>query len=115
MYEVLLKMHLNKANKLDEFFSLVFRSIKADDNKDRVVAFVRRLIQMACINEASFTAACLLIISELAKVKKELSDELYDGKSFAYDNDDDDEERFVDADKIMEQPIKPLEKVVKAV
>jgi hypothetical protein len=28
MYEVLHKTHLNKATKLDEFFSLVFKSMK---------------------------------------------------------------------------------------
>jgi hypothetical protein len=65
-------MHLNKAAKMDEFFALVFKSIKADKNNLRVLSFVRRIIQMASLNEASFTAACLLIISELIKVKDDL-------------------------------------------
>ena len=30
LYEILLKVHLNKASKLDEYFALLFKSIKAD-------------------------------------------------------------------------------------
>ena len=57
---------------MDEFFSLLFKSIKCDKNSKRVLAFVRRIIQMSTFNEASFTAACLLIISELIKVNDDL-------------------------------------------
>jgi ribosome biogenesis protein MAK21 len=77
LYEVLLRVHLNKASKLDEFFSLVFKSVKADHNPERVLAFVRRIIQMSTLNEASYTAASLLIVSELIRCKDDLRFQLY--------------------------------------
>jgi hypothetical protein len=70
-------MHLTKAAKLDEFFSLIFKSIKADKNIPRILAFFRRMLHMCYINEAGFTAATLLIISELIKVKDDLKFNLY--------------------------------------
>lgn len=72
LYEVLLRVHLNKPAKLDEFFALVFKSVKADPNSHRVLAFVRRIIQMSTLNEASYTAASLLIVSELIRCKTDL-------------------------------------------
>jgi ribosome biogenesis protein MAK21 len=44
LYELLLRVHLTKAAKLDEFFSLVFKSVKSDKNPQRVLAFVRRIL-----------------------------------------------------------------------
>lgn len=77
LYELLLRVHLTKAAKLDEFFSLVFKSVKSDKNPQRVLAFVRRILQMSTLNEASYTAACLLIVSELIRAKPELRFQLY--------------------------------------
>jgi CBF/Mak21 family len=71
LYEVLLRVHLNKPAKLDEFFALVFKSVK------RVLAFVRRIIQMSTLNEAAYTAASLLIVSELIRAKDDLKFQLY--------------------------------------
>ena len=119
LYEVLLRVHLNKPSKLDEYFSLLFKSIKADPNPARVLAFVRRVIQMSTINEASFTAACLLIISELIRCKDDLRFQMYSldqisnrkgavgpsgKKSQAKHADSDsEEERFIDVDKLEEE------------
>eukprot|EP00347_Sterkiella_histriomuscorum_P015659 403356183 len=112
LYEILLKVHLTKANKLDEFFSLIFKSIKADTNIPRVLAFFRRMLHMCFINETGYTAATLLIISELIKLKDDIKFNLY---SFDFSrstkpshktvnvNDSDDEERFYDIDKLQEQ------------
>jgi ribosome biogenesis protein MAK21 len=44
LYEQLLRVHLNKPGKLDEFFALIFKSVKSDGNSVRVLAFVRRII-----------------------------------------------------------------------
>lgn len=103
-------MHLNKASKLDEYFALLFKSIKADPEPQRVLAFVRRLVQMATINEPSYTAATLLIISELIRCKNDLRFQLYSldqiskqqrqSGSKGADQDDDDEEHFIDVDKV---------------
>ena len=71
---------------------------------------------MSSINEASFTAACLLIISELIRCKDDLRFQMYSLEQLTSvkkqiqnegqndeDDDDDEEERFVDADKIQEK------------
>ena len=44
LYEMLLKVHLTKNAKLDEYFGLVFRAIKADNNVNRVAAFLKRML-----------------------------------------------------------------------
>ena len=44
LYEVLLKVHLSKGAKLDEYFGLVFRAIKADLNIKRVTAYLKRML-----------------------------------------------------------------------
>ena len=44
LYEVLLKVHLAKLAKLDEYFGLVFRAVKADSNVKRVAAFLKRML-----------------------------------------------------------------------
>jgi len=104
LYEQLLRVHLSKPAKLDEFFALVFKSVKSDSNSVRVLAFVRRIIQMAMLNEASYTAASLLIVSELIREKTDLRFQLYSfdtiTKSKKTRNDSDsEEEHFVDVDK----------------
>lgn len=99
---------------MDEFFALVFKSIKADPDNGRVMAFIRRIIQMSTLNEAAFSAACLLIISELIKVKDDLKFQLFSFDQIAninstrtkgkHDEDEDsEEEHFVDADKVKSQ------------
>ena len=91
---------------MDEFFALMFKSVKADKCPERVLAFVRRIIQMATINDARFTAACLLILSELVRVKSDLRFQLYSLEQISgganKGGSDDDEEHFVDADKVAE-------------
>jgi len=77
LYEVLLKVHLAKLTKLDEYFGLVFRAVKADPNVKRVVAFLKRMLQMTFINESNFTAATLLVISELLKSRKDVALEIF--------------------------------------
>ena len=72
MYEVLLRTHLNKAAKLDEFFGLVFKTIKQDRNVNRAIAFIKRLIQMCYINEVGYIAATFLVISEILKLRSDI-------------------------------------------
>ncbi len=69
---------------------------------------------MATINEPSYTAACLLIISELIRCKEDLRFQLYSLEQISSQqkqrkiqskDDDDEEEHFYDADKIESQPV----------
>jgi ribosome biogenesis protein MAK21 len=78
LYELLLRVHLtHKPASLDEFFALVFKSVKADKNPERSLAFVRRILQMATLNDSAYTAASLLIVSELIREKADLRFQLY--------------------------------------
>lgn len=44
LYETLHKVHLTKNAKLDDFFGLAFRAIRADTNVKRVAAFLKRML-----------------------------------------------------------------------
>ena len=44
LYEVVLRVHLAKLAKMDEYFGLIFRCIKADPNVKRVAAFLKRML-----------------------------------------------------------------------
>ena len=55
-----------KLAKLDEYFGLMFRAVRADTNVKRVAAFFKRMLQMCFVNESNFAAATLLVISELS-------------------------------------------------
>ena len=117
LYELLLKVHMGKATSLDEYFGLVFKAMKADENVPRVIAFIKRLLQMSYLNESNFTAASLLILSELFKHRRDLKLALYSldfnspqvkdkttgVKLDQAGSDDDEEERFVDVDKLADQ------------
>ena len=72
MYECLLRMNLTKPAKLDEFFQLLFKSMKTDDNAERVCAFIRRLLQLSSLTDTNVAAGCLLIVSELLYLRKEV-------------------------------------------
>lgn len=69
---------------------------------------------MCYINEASYTAACILIISEILKSRDDIKYALFKQRKFeskseskqAIKNaidDDEDEERFIDIDRLDEQ------------
>lgn len=77
LYEVILRVHLAKLAKMDEYFGLIFRCIKADPNVKRIAAFLKRMLQMCFVNESNFTAATLLVISELLKVRKDAALEIF--------------------------------------
>mmetsp|Transcript_13083 Transcript_13083/g.22073 ORF Transcript_13083/g.22073 Transcript_13083/m.22073 type:complete len:97 (+) Transcript_13083:1451-1741(+) len=96
--------------------------MKADECVPRVVAFIKRLLQSAMINEANFSAACLLIVSEILNVRKDVKIQIFSfsanksakakamvevaepkSSRFKIDmagSEDEDEEVFVDVDKL---------------
>ena len=50
--------------------NLIYRSIKADKCKSRVLAFLKRLLQLAAISDAPRACAFLLLIARLARNQK---------------------------------------------
>ena len=104
---------MQKTARMDEYFGLVFRAMKSDSSVPRVVAFIRRLLQMCLVNEANFTAASLLVLSEILAARADVRFELFQSKaqdksqapvisSEAVKDSDDDEEQFLDVDRVQE-------------
>ena len=121
LYELLLKVHCMKAGKMDDYFALLFKAMKSDKEVPRVLAFIRRLLQMAYMNEAHFTAATLLVINEVLRVRSEVRFALFQfsaTKSSDLDqkkatlvmaagiSDDSEEEVFQDVDRVEEEQVK---------
>jgi len=73
----MLKVHLTKSTKMDDYFGLIFQAVKADKDSSRIVSFIRRLLQMTFINESSFAAASLLVINEIFKIKKDVKYQIF--------------------------------------
>jgi ribosome biogenesis protein MAK21 len=104
---------MSKATGLDDYFGLVFRAVKGDECVPRAIAFIKRLLQMSYLNECNFTAASLLVISEILKSRQDIRISLFTfdfgatavttAKVDAVASEDDDEERFVDVDKVIKQ------------
>lgn len=115
---------MSKVSNLDEFFGLLFKAIVADKSIPRCLAFIKRLLQLCYVNEANFAAATLLITSEIFRVRDDIRIHLYGVKQSDVSSSkvgqsknsasnkaqvkldqaesDEDEEVFVDVDKIQE-------------
>ena len=56
----------------EEYFTLVFKAMRADPSVDRIIAFVKRLLQMCLYNETNFTCATLLVINEVLRSRQDV-------------------------------------------
>jgi hypothetical protein len=106
LYELLLKVHMSKATSLDDYFGLVFKAVKSDESVPRAIAFMKRLLQMCYLNESNFTAASLLVISELLKLRQDIRSTIFTfnlgpvtKSKIDAEGSDSEEERFIDVDK----------------
>ncbi len=89
--------------------------MRADQSIARVIAFVRRLLQMTFANEANFTCATLLVINELFRSRSDVRYAIFQhSKSTTatqLTRGDSDEEVFQDIDRI-EDEVKQAENAV---
>ncbi|KAK5903106.1 hypothetical protein CgunFtcFv8_006915 [Champsocephalus gunnari] len=105
LYRKLLDPGLSSSSRHSMFLNLLYKSLKADIVVRRVKAFVKRLLQVSAEQSASFTCGALFLVSEVMKSKPALKILLLedgDGDEEAFKDlaeEDDEEERFVDADK----------------
>ena len=79
----------------------------------RVLAFTKRLLQIAFHNDANFAAGSLLVVSEVIVARPDLKIHVYgvdalisQGHTSKQGDDDSDEEVFQDVDKIKENATK---------
>ncbi|XP_062323286.1 CCAAT/enhancer-binding protein zeta isoform X1 [Osmerus eperlanus] len=117
LYRKLLDTGLSLCSKQSMFLNLIYKSLKADIVLRRVKAFVKRLLQVSCEQNPTFACGALFLVSEVIKAKpglKLLLQEDGDGdeeifKDLPGEDEDDEEERFVDADKVEEGTIEKAE------
>ena len=77
LYDLIMRVHLLKVAKMDDYFALMFKAMKSEKDVPRVVAFIRRLLQMSFVNESNFVAATLLVISEIFRVRSDVRLEVF--------------------------------------
>ncbi|NXK01946.1 CEBPZ protein, partial [Herpetotheres cachinnans] len=106
LYKKLLDPALATCSKPSMFLNLVYKSLKADVVLRRVKAFVKRLLQVTCGQMPPFICGTLYLLSELLKVKPELRVQLQDhvesDDEECFKDQEEAEEKFVDADKGVE-------------
>ncbi|XP_071457598.1 CCAAT/enhancer-binding protein zeta isoform X2 [Marmota flaviventris] len=96
---------LMMCSKQAMFLNLVYKSLKADIVLRRVKAFVKRLLQVTCTQMPPFICGALYLVSEIFKAKPGLRSQLNDHpesddeENFVDIGDDEDIEKFTDADK----------------
>ncbi|XP_030200975.1 CCAAT/enhancer-binding protein zeta [Gadus morhua] len=115
LYKKLLDPGLSACSRQSMFLNLLYKSLKADVVLRRVRAFVKRLLQVSCEQNATFACGALFLVSEVMKAKPGLrlmlqENEAGDEENFKdlaeEEEEDDEEERFVDADKVVEEETK---------
>ncbi|NXA51713.1 CEBPZ protein, partial [Nothocercus julius] len=106
LYKKLLDPGLATCSKPSMFLNLVYKSLKADVVLRRVKAFVKRLLQVTCGQMPPFICGALYLLSELLKVKPglrvQLQDHVESDEEECFNDqeeDEENEEKFVDADK----------------
>jgi hypothetical protein len=62
-------LHIRSSNADSQFFKLLKQVLKSDPVDERVRAFIKRLLQLALNNSASFSAAALLAYDDILKEK----------------------------------------------
>lgn len=93
LYESLLDPRLFASSKQVMYLNLLYKSLKADLNAKRVQAFVKRLLQIITMHEPPFVCGVLYLISELESTFPSIRGMMTEAEV----EDEDEEERFVDA------------------
>ncbi|XP_027477865.1 CCAAT/enhancer-binding protein zeta isoform X1 [Zalophus californianus] len=104
LYRKMLDPGLMMCSKQAMFLNLIYKSLKADIVLRRVKAFVKRLLQVTCEQMPPFICGALYLVSEILKAKPGLRSQLddhpeSDEENFIDIGDDEDIEKFTDADK----------------
>ncbi|KAJ2725395.1 RNA-binding ribosome biosynthesis protein mak21 [Coemansia sp. Benny D115] len=92
LYDSLLDPRLESTSKKAMYLNVLFRALKTDTSMPRVMSFIKRIMQVCLYNQAEFTSGALFLISQILSVNPQLYTML------TQPEDNDDEERIVDAD-----------------
>jgi ribosome biogenesis protein MAK21 len=105
LYDSLFDPRLIDQAKQSIYLNLLYRALKRDNKVDRVMAFVKRIIQMGTMANVPLVCASLFLIGELFEVFPALKDYLEAVKSDCsdtikqLDNEIQDDDNMVDANK----------------
>ncbi|KAJ1821204.1 RNA-binding ribosome biosynthesis protein mak21, partial [Coemansia sp. RSA 2599] len=91
LYDSLLDHRVDTTSKKAMYLNVLFRALKSDANTARVMAFIKRIMQVCLYNQAEFASGALFLVSQILS----LNPRLYSMVSQAEDNED---EVIVDAD-----------------
>ncbi|KAK6908849.1 hypothetical protein I203_102854 [Kwoniella mangroviensis CBS 8507] len=97
LYDSLFDERLVNSSKQAMYLNLLFKSMKLDDRINRVMAFVKRLLQMLGMHQPPFICGALYLLGELFSTTPGL-------KKMLIEPEDDDIEHFVDADQKNNKP-----------
>ncbi|OCF43874.1 ribosome biogenesis protein MAK21 [Kwoniella heveanensis CBS 569] len=92
LYDSLFDGRLITSSKQAMYLNLLFKAMKADERITRVMAFVKRLLQMLSMHQPPFICGALYLLGDLFSVTPGL-------KKMLIEPEDDGEEHFVDADQ----------------
>lgn len=91
LYESLFDARLLMSSKQAMYLNLLFKALKHDTSLPRVMAFVKRLLQMLTLHQPPFICGALYLLGELFNTTPGL-------RRMLIEPEDDGEEHFVDAD-----------------
>lgn len=91
LYESLFDPRLLTSSKQVMYLNLLFKALKVDASLPRVMAFVKRLLQMLSLHQPPFICGALYLLGELFETTPGL-------RRMLIEPEDDGEEHFVDAD-----------------
>ncbi|SOV09034.1 related to MAK21 - protein required for 60S ribosomal subunit biogenesis [Ustilago sp. UG-2017a] len=89
LYDSLLDPRLQASSKQAMYLNLIFQALKADQEPERVKAFVKRICQILSLHQPSFICGCLHLLGELFKRTPGL-------RAMLTEPEEDDEEHFQD-------------------
>ncbi|WWC65915.1 uncharacterized protein I303_108537 [Kwoniella dejecticola CBS 10117] len=92
LYDSLFDERLMTSSKQAMYLNLLFKSMKVDDRINRVMAFVKRLLQMLSMHQPPFICGALYLLGDLFNTTPGL-------KKMLIEPEDDEIEHFVDADQ----------------
>ncbi|WFD37375.1 RNA-binding ribosome biosynthesis protein mak21 [Malassezia japonica] len=103
LYDSLLDSRLATTSKQAMYLNLVYKSLKADLDPERVKAFVKRICQILCVQDPPFICGALVLLSELFTAVPGL-------RSMLTDPEEDGVEHFADADEDGETAAQPTQR-----
>ncbi|KAJ2825593.1 RNA-binding ribosome biosynthesis protein mak21, partial [Coemansia sp. 'formosensis'] len=85
LYDSLLDPRLDSTSKKAMYLNVLYRALKADSNMPRVMAFIKRIMQVCLYNQAEFVSGALFLVSQILS----LNPQIYTMLTQPEDDDDD--------------------------